>query len=208
VADVTTRKYHSSRRDSAAAETRAAVLAAALHLFEARGYSLTTIGEIAARAEISTATVYSSVGGKPQLLIELIRTASSNELIDNAMQEVANAKSAMDVLNALSSGTQAVFESRSWLLGALYDNAASDPLIAEAIAVAEQTYTERIDLCALRIVELSGIGGGLNLSTVSDILWFYFGFRSWRDLRNRGWTWDRINPWLVSQAAAAAASAE
>src|SRR5437763_12708718 len=55
-------------RAAKAAETRAAVLAAAHELFLEQGYAATTAQQIAVSAGVSRATVFNSVGGKVALL--------------------------------------------------------------------------------------------------------------------------------------------
>ncbi|GLY43331.1 hypothetical protein Amsp01_093540 [Amycolatopsis sp. NBRC 101858] len=195
-----TRPYKSVRRTSAAAETRRAVLAAALALFEERGYVGATLAEIATRAEVAVNTVYTSVGGKPQLLIELIREAANNDQIDDSLRKVNSARSGREVVAEVAQGTAAVFRDRAWLLGALYDNAGTEPLLTEAVENAEAAYADRLAEAAARVAALGELRDGIDVATASDILWFHFGFRPWRDLRARGWSWERAGAWLASQA--------
>src|SRR6266699_1032570 len=69
------RSYDSRLRRERAEATRFAIAAAAGRLFAERGYAATSIEEIAAAAAVSRATVFSSVGGKPELLIAAYRLA-------------------------------------------------------------------------------------------------------------------------------------
>src|SRR5229473_8344812 len=69
------RSYDSPRRREKAEATRLAIAAAAGRLFAERGYAATSIEEIAAAAAVSRATVFSSVGGKPELLTAAYRLA-------------------------------------------------------------------------------------------------------------------------------------
>ena len=64
----TKRQYRSLRRDDQARATRRAVVFAATRLFVAGGYGVTTIDAIAAKAKVSRATVFASVGGKADVL--------------------------------------------------------------------------------------------------------------------------------------------
>jgi AcrR family transcriptional regulator len=68
VTDVKPRSYRSPRRQEQARQTRAAILAAARERFLERGYSVTTVEEIAAAAGVSKPTVFTAVGSKAQLL--------------------------------------------------------------------------------------------------------------------------------------------
>jgi AcrR family transcriptional regulator len=58
--------HRSSRQDTEA--TRDAILDAASTLFAERGYLATTVDDIAVAAQVATGTIYTSVGGKQQLL--------------------------------------------------------------------------------------------------------------------------------------------
>jgi AcrR family transcriptional regulator len=69
------RSYDSRVRRERAEATRLAIATAAGRLFAERGYAATSIEEIAAAAAVGRATVFSSVGGKPELLKEAYRLA-------------------------------------------------------------------------------------------------------------------------------------
>jgi len=57
-----------SRRQIAAAETEAVVVAAAAKLFLDRGYSATSVAHVAREAGVAVQTIYNSVGSKRDLL--------------------------------------------------------------------------------------------------------------------------------------------
>ena len=62
------RNYSSPRREAQAAETRRAILWAALELFMSQGFGRTTVRQVAKRAEVSEQTVYNAFGDKIGLL--------------------------------------------------------------------------------------------------------------------------------------------
>jgi AcrR family transcriptional regulator len=62
------RGYHSPLRAEQADQTRRRVLAAARELFLARGYTATTVADVAEAAGVSPDTIYVSLGGKRGLL--------------------------------------------------------------------------------------------------------------------------------------------
>lgn len=194
------RQYRSDRRTEAAAGTRTAILEAALTQFEASGYRAATIPEIAARARVSVNTVYSSVGGKPQLLVALIESASRDDRIDEAMARALAADTGREVLKVVAAGTQAVFEAHAWALGVLYDNAAADAAIADAVTDADRAYAARLSAAAERLGDLHALRSGIDSARAAAILLFYFGFRPWRELRGSGWSWGDASEWLLEQA--------
>ncbi len=66
------RPYRSARRRQQAAQTRALVLKAATALFEERGWSATSIRDIAKSAGVAVETVYAGFGSKAALLLAAI----------------------------------------------------------------------------------------------------------------------------------------
>ena len=67
-----TRRYRSSVREQQAQLTRQTVIDAAGRLFLERGFAATTVAAIAAEADVSTETIYASLGGKRGLLEAVI----------------------------------------------------------------------------------------------------------------------------------------
>ena len=200
---MSTRSYSSPTRERAAADTRAGILATALRLFEEAGYAGTSMAEIAAAAGVSVNTIYSSVGNKTQVLLALLSDASDDERIDASLDGARSERSPAESIAIVSAGTRAVFESHSWALGALYDNGASRPEFARAIEQAEARYRGRLDSVATHLDQTGGLLPGVGVERAGDILWFYFGFRPWRELHQSGWSWDDAQEWLALQATAA-----
>ena len=62
------RVYQSSLRQRQARSTRRAIIDAASRLFAEHGYGATSVDQIAQAADVSRATVFASLGGKPALL--------------------------------------------------------------------------------------------------------------------------------------------
>lgn len=79
VKDEERRRYHAPQRAEQAAATRRAVLEAARELFTTRGYTATTVAQVAERAGVAVDTLYATVGRKPALLREVFETALSGQ---------------------------------------------------------------------------------------------------------------------------------
>src|SRR5215472_13983786 len=60
-------------------ESRRRVVAAAWRCFLDAGYAATTIGDVARAAGVAVQTVYSAVGGKADLLIEVVNEAVAGD---------------------------------------------------------------------------------------------------------------------------------
>jgi AcrR family transcriptional regulator len=197
---VASRPYRLVKRAEAAAATRRSVLAAAVELFEERGYRGTRIAEVAARAGVSVNTIYTSIGGKPHLLTALIDAAATDPAIERSMRAVRSSDSGDGVIAALAAGTRRVVERHEWLLGQLYDNAAAEPLIREVLAEPEATYRDHVATAAARLADLGALRHDLGLDRATDIMGFHFGFNPWRELRRARWNWSDAEKWLRTQA--------
>ena len=68
----TRRRYHSTRRQDQAQQTRQAITEAARTLFTQRGYAGATIGAIAQAAVVAPETVYATFGSKQAILAHLV----------------------------------------------------------------------------------------------------------------------------------------
>lgn len=82
-----TSNYHSPLRAKQAAQTRRAVVDAALLLFSERGWAATTIPTIAAEAGVSVDTIYSVFGTKVSLLMTVVDVAIVGDDDETAMAD-------------------------------------------------------------------------------------------------------------------------
>src|SRR5437773_5188767 len=77
------RAYDATERRRLAArqrhESRRRVIAAAARCFLDAGYAATTIADVARAAGVAVQTVYSAVGGKAELLIEVVNQAVAGD---------------------------------------------------------------------------------------------------------------------------------
>ena len=89
--------YHSPRRQQAAAATREAIIEAALELFACQGYARTTVAQIAEAAQVAANTVYTSVGGKPQLLAAITEGGTGDPDVAETLSAVARASDPAEV---------------------------------------------------------------------------------------------------------------
>lgn len=197
------RTYRSPRREQAAADTRTAILDAAEELFVAHGYASTTVNQVAAAAEVAPNTVYTSIGGKPQLVVALIERAMDDPLIIASLDDIATLTDGEEIIFRLAAGTGATKRSQQHTIVIMLDNATADPTIAEAAERAIATLRQRFHRVAARLVAIKAVREGITPTRATAILWFYFGFTSWRELRGLGWTWKETERWLAEQAVTA-----
>ena len=197
------RPYRSPRREQHAAQTRDAILDAAEELFASGGYAQTTVGQVAAAAQVATNTVYTSIGGKPQLVLALAERAMADPVIGESLAAVDAADTAAEILRMIAWGTAGTMRRQQRVITVLFDNAHADPLIGDMAEHADRRYRQNLDRSARRLGELRALRPGVDEAQASDVLWFYFGWQSLRKLNEMGWTWERIERWLLAQAIAA-----
>ena len=200
---MTTRTYRSPRREQAAAHTRAAILDAAEELFAERGYANTTINQVAAAAAVAPNTVYTSVGGKPQLVVALAERAATNPAISSGLEAIDKLTDGREIIQLLAEGTMAARRSQQRAITVMLDNVTADPLIARTSDRITALLRQHIHRIAARLGTILALPAGTTTAHAVAILWFYFSFTAWKELRTLGWAWTEIEQWLGSQAISA-----
>jgi AcrR family transcriptional regulator len=196
---VTRASYNSPRRQQAAAVTREAIIEAALELFACRGYARTTVAQIAEAARVATNTVYTSVGGKPQLLAAITESGADDPDVAETLTAVARASDPAEVIRLTAAGTRRVNERRTKAVAVLLDSAQADPAAAEMLQVTVRYYRETLGTLAGRLEDLGAVQSP-DLNRAADIFWYLFGWTSWRTLiTDLGWSWDAAEQWLAQQ---------
>jgi AcrR family transcriptional regulator len=191
--------YNSPRRQQAAAATREAIIEAAQELFAGQGYGCTTVAQIAEAAQVAPNTVYTSVGGKPQLLAAITEGAADDPGVAETLTAVAQSTDPAEVIRLTATGTRRVNERRAKAVAVLLDNAQADPAAAEMLQVAVRRYRDALATLARRLEELGAVEPS-DLNRTADVFWYLFGWMSWRilitDLR---WSWDEAEQWLTQR---------
>jgi AcrR family transcriptional regulator len=194
------RTYRSPRREQAAADTRTAILNAAELLFVEHGYAGTTVNQVAAAASVAPNTVYATFGGKAQLVVALIERAMDDPLILASLEDIATMQDGTEIISRVAATTGATKRSQQHTIVIMLDNATADPIITEAIERATTTLRQRFQRIASRLATVNALREGTTPARATAILWFYFGFTPWRELRSLGWTWKETERWLTEQA--------
>ena len=200
------RSYDSSLRRERAAATRLAIVSAAGRLFAERGYTATSIEEIAAAAAVGRATVFSSVGGKQELLTAASRLAVRGRADQNTPlgQQARSRKiSAEADAHKLLAGYAAVMVEVGRRLAPLYEAvraaAHADP---EArwlwYTITEERRTAATGIVR-RLAQCDALLRGLDQRHASDILWVLNDPGLYQLLvTQRRWTQRRYRSWLTT----------
>jgi AcrR family transcriptional regulator len=197
------RDYRSTVRERHAQDTRRTILDAAAALFAERGYARTSVAAVAEAAGVAVNTVYTSVGGKPALVTALTEDGAQDELAVAAARLVTELTDAREVVRLVAERTGSVQWRRRRIITIVLDNRTADQDVAAAAELAIRATRARLDIAARRLVEIGGLQAGLDPERVAQILWFYFGFESWRTMWSFGWSLEEAAAWLAGQAEAA-----
>jgi AcrR family transcriptional regulator len=161
------RPYRSTLREEQARATQRAVVSAAGDLFVELGWSRTTIDAVAARAEVSRRTVFTSVGGKAALLKLALDWAlvGDDEPIPLAERQVlADMEQQTDprALVARWARFVAELEERAAPLATVLVVAAdADPEAAGVHAVSEHNRLRGAEFIIARLTAIDGLRPGL-----------------------------------------------
>ena len=199
------RQYESPLRKAQAATTRRAIIDAAAALFVDRGYVATSIEAIAEAAGVSRATVFTSVGGKKELLKTAYDVAlvGDDEPIPFPLRPASLAvRAEPDPHRYLAGYARLVIEPLSRLAPiyeAVRGAASADPEVRdvfEAIGAERRIGADHVlgDLIAKGAL----LREGLDPDAAADILWVLIDPGLFHLLvHRRGWSNERFQAWLA-----------
>ena len=191
--------YNSPRRQQAAAATREAIIEAAQELFATQGYARTTVAQIADAARVAANTVYTSVGGKPQLLAAITEGGTGDPDVAETLTAVAGTTDPAEVIRLTAAGTRRVNQRRAKAVAVLLDSAQADPAAAEMLLVTVRQYRDALGTLARRLEDLGALGPP-DRRRAADVFWYLFGWMSWRTLiMDLSWSWDDAEQWLAQR---------
>ncbi len=187
-----------TRRQEYAAATRAAIIQAARELFAQQGFFATKVEDIAARARVAPATVYTSVGGKHALLAVLMEQLASWQPREQTFERIARAPTSHEVLAALAQGTRSTREEWADVQRVITETAPHDQAARTVHAERVKRYRSALDAVVERLATLEG--PTFDRDRAAAILWFYFGPSSYLPLHDDfGWSYEEAETWLLAQ---------
>ena len=168
------RRYDATTRQEQARARREAALDAAERLFLSGGYLATSPEAIAAKADVSVATVYKTYGGKAGLLRDLCARALRGagpvpaEQRSDALRDAGTARELIDGWAQLH---LEVAPRVAPLLMVLSEAAYRDPDAATLRAEIEDRRLARMAENAAALLRLDGVRGDLAHDEARDVLW-------------------------------------
>lgn len=194
---MTTRSYRSPIRKDAALRTRTALLDAAESSFAAHGYSRVRIAEIASAAGVAVNTVYTSVGGKPELVRAIVDRYVDHPVVHAALDDVDGSATAEELTLDLVAGVRSSYEVTLRPASIVIDAARDDPGLSAVLDAMTGPFQARLRRVASRWIALSGTEASED--AVFAVFWFFLGYGAWTTLESLGWSWDERERWVARQ---------
>ncbi len=192
------RPYRSPLRQEQAEATRQRILEAGLRLFAARGYSASSISQIALEAGVSTETIYASVGSKRGIIDALLAQVDTMRIPDKAREAAAarggGARDAIEVVAEMATG----FWAKHHVLVGVLRKGIGDPEIGEAWVERQRARRGLIE-GIVSSWPRGSLRPGLDARRASDIAWALSSDEVFDLLVGmQGWTTDAYQEWLTS----------
>lgn len=191
-------------REEHADQTRAAVVAAARHLFAENGFFQTKVEQIARLSRVSPATVYARCGGKQGLLRSLMDSwTQTPAVVDSYRASLAAADPAL-LMRTLTTAYLQI--TRQWgdVIRVVIDVAPHDEECAAVLATARRRHNRNLTEICRHLEDIGALRDGVDARLASRIITYYYGIDGL--IRTRevfGWSLERSNEWLLAHASAA-----
>ena len=190
-------------RERQAQLTRDEILKAARRLFAERGYTRTSVRDIAEAAAVSAQTVYDSIGSKQALVARL------NDLIDAEAGIAAIAGAAArsgdpGQMAAMSAKiTRSILEHCGDIIHALVTGAAAEPELATALAEGHRRHVEGAGLVVGALRQMGALDDSVDADAAVETLAAISDTQFALLLRDSyGWSLDRIESWIADTSQA------
>jgi AcrR family transcriptional regulator len=190
-------------RERQAQLTRAEILRAARRLFADRGYSRTSVRDIARAAGVSAQTVYDSIGSKQALVARL------NDLIDEEAGIAGIAAAAADdpdprrVAATSARITCSILEHCGDIIHALVTGAAAEPDLERALAEGQRRHLDGARQIVGRIQALGALAPSTSVEDAASTLAAVSDVRLAVVLRDSyGWSLERVERWIADTSRA------
>ncbi|ACQ79641.1 transcriptional regulator, TetR family [Beutenbergia cavernae DSM 12333] len=199
----TSRAYRSPVRDAQARLTEQRVLDTAEDLFLSRGYTATSVAQVARGAGVSPQTVYNVFGSKVEVLARLYtrRVLGGDPTPPLERPEIRALDAETDaawIVRAYVSLSRELAERVGPLETVVAAAAAGDADVAARVGGLGAERLLGAELLVRRLRQLDALRPGLGDDEARDRLWTLSGSAVWRMLtRERGWSTEAYETWLT-----------
>jgi AcrR family transcriptional regulator len=198
------RDYRSELRAAQALQTRRAIVAAASRLFIEDGYGATTIDAVAEAAGVSRKTVFTSVGGKLDLLKLALDWAVAGDdrpvaVADrDEMKHVMAQDDAVALLRGCVHVMVTITGRAAGLARALEVAAGIDPAARDLVERGQRQRLDDARMVVDSLRALNALTSNLTYDEAVDVVWLAIEPALFdRLVRVRGWSATRFEEWLA-----------
>ncbi len=188
-------------RERQAQLTRDEILKAARRLFAERGYSRTSVRDVAEAAGVSAQTVYDSIGSKQALVARLNDLIDAEAGIGPIAVAAAESNDPQQVAALAAKVTRSILENCGDIVHALVTGAAAEPELEKALAEGHRRHVQGAEMVVGLLQKLDVLRKSLDTDAAVGTLSAMTDFRFALLLRDTyGWSMDRIETWMAENS--------
>lgn len=190
-------------RDRRALQTRDEILKAARQLFAERGYSRTSVRDIAEAAGVSAQTVYDSIGSKQALVAQLNDLIDTEARVGEIVGTVRASQDPQEVAAMSARVTRSIVENSGDILHALVTGAAAETELQTVLTEGHRRHVEGARSVVKLLRTMDALGSQVDPKAAAETLAAITDFQFAVLLRDSyGWSLDRIESWMAETSRA------
>jgi AcrR family transcriptional regulator len=186
-------------RERQAEFSRNEILKAARRLFAERGFTRTTVRDIAQAAGVSAQTVYDSIGSKQAVVARLNDLIDSEAAIGAIVGPVAASRDPQQVAALSARITRAMIDNCGDIIRAIVTGAAAEPEIQAVLDDGHRRHLEGARTVVGLLQDMQALASTIDPAATAETLAAITDFRFALLLRESyGWSLDRIEEWMTT----------
>lgn len=190
-------------RERQAELTRNEILGAARRLFAERGFTRTSVRDIAQAAGVSAQTVYDSIGSKQAVVARLNDLIDTEAGIAAIVGAVAESKDAQQVAAMPAKITRSILEHCADIVHALVTGAAAEPELQTVLEEGHRRHVDGARTVVRMLTDLGAISTRIDARSAAETLAAVSDFRFALLLRESyGWSLDHVETWMADASRA------
>ena len=200
------RRYQSPTRDEGARRTRQAIVLAANELFLGRGYTATSLADVAVAAGVARPTVFAAFGSKPALLRQVLDQALAGDDAPVSVAErpwfkpVWDATTPSAALDAYAAVCVVIAQRAARLFETVRRAADDAPEIAELWNTLQANRLAGATMVIDHVQTLGDLATHLDAAAAVDVLWVFNDPAHYAALvLQRGWAEHTFRHWLADR---------
>src|SRR3954464_4422979 len=159
-----------TRRERQARQTQGEILQAAPRLVAERGYTRTTVRDIAQAAGVSAQTVYDSIGSKQAVVARLNDLIDSEAHIGTIAKEGADSQDPPQVPAMSAKVTRSILEHCADIIHALVSGAAAEPELQTVLDEGHRRHVDGARSVVRTLQKMGALEASVDATTAAETL--------------------------------------